>query len=83
MLLLEQRAGARAEGPPVLIVAPYAVHDASIADFAEGHSVAQILAEAGLGFIALTFWKSATAEMRDYGIDAPVRGAQRLADRDF
>ena len=70
MLLLEQRERARAKGPTVLIVAPYAVHDASIADFADGHSLAQILAEAGSGFIALTFWKSATAEMRDYGIDA-------------
>ena len=70
MLLLEQRAGARANGPPVLVVGPYAVHDASIADFADGHSLAQILGEAGLGPIALTFWKSATDEMRDYGIDA-------------
>jgi alpha/beta hydrolase family protein len=69
MFLLEQRAGARTKGPPVLIVGPYAVHDASIADFAEGHSLAQILGEAGLGLIALTFWKSATHEMRDYGID--------------
>src|SRR5260370_13797862 len=70
MLLLEQRARARARVPPVLIVAPYAVHDASIADFADGHSLAQTLAEAGPGFIALTFWKSPTAAMRDYGIDA-------------
>ena len=70
MLLLEQRERARAIGPTVLIVAPYAVHHASIADFADGHSLAQILAEAGSGFIALTFWKSATAEMRDYEIDA-------------
>jgi poly(3-hydroxyalkanoate) synthetase len=70
MLLLEQRARAPAKGPPILIVAPYAVHDASIADFAEGNSLAQVLAQAGPGFIALTFWKSATAEMRGYGIDA-------------
>ena len=70
MLLLEPRALARAKGPPILIVGPYAVHDASIADFAEGYSLAQVLTEAGLGFIGLTFWKSATAEMRDYGIDA-------------
>ena len=70
MLLLEQRAGARANGAPVLIVGPYSVHDAAIADFADGHSLAQILDEAGLGPIALTFWKSATDEMREYGIDA-------------
>jgi poly(3-hydroxyalkanoate) synthetase len=70
MLLVEQRAPARAKDPPVLIVAPYAFHDASIADFAEGNSLAQVLVEAAPGLIALTFWKSATAEMRDYGIDA-------------
>ncbi|MGH6798886.1 MAG: alpha/beta fold hydrolase, partial [Roseiarcus sp.] len=55
---------------PVLIVAPYAVHEASIADFADRHSVAQILAEGGAELVALTYWKSATAQMRDYGIDA-------------
>ena len=70
MALLEQREPSRAKLPPVLIVAPYAVHDASIADFTPGHSLAQTLAGAGASSVALTFWKSATAEMRDYGIDA-------------
>ena len=70
MVLLEQPEPSRAKVPPVVIVAPYAVHDASVADFAPGHSLAQTLAEADAGSIALTFWKSATAEMRDYGIDA-------------
>ena len=69
MLLLEQREASRAKVPPLVIVAPYAVHDASIADFAPGHSLAQILAEADAGSVVLTFWKSATAEMRGYGID--------------
>ena len=50
-----------------MIVAPYAVHDASVADFAPGHSLAQTLAEADVGSVALTFWKSASAEIRDYG----------------
>jgi len=44
-----------------VIVAPYEVHDASVADFAPGHSLAQTLAEADAGSGALTFWKSATA----------------------
>ena len=70
MALLEEREPSRAKVPPIVIVAPYAVHDASIADFAPGHSLAQILAEADAGSVALTFWKSATAEMRGYGIDA-------------
>jgi len=81
MLLLEQREASRAKVPPLVIVAPYAVHDASIADFAPGHSLAQTLAEADAGSVALTFWKSATAEMRDYGIDAYLaRLMQRFED---
>ena len=70
MLLLEQREPAPSHGSPALIVAPYALHDASVADFAEGHSIAMALAEGGSQRLALTFWKSATAEMRDLGIDA-------------
>jgi poly(3-hydroxyalkanoate) synthetase len=70
MSLLERGDPGRAPDRPVLIVAPYAVHDASIADFAEGHSLARALVEGGSGFIALTSWKSAAGEMRGYGIDA-------------
>jgi poly(3-hydroxyalkanoate) synthetase len=70
MLLLERNAEASAKVIPVLIVAPYAVHEASIADFADRHSVAQVIVEGGSDGVALTYWKSATAEMRDYGIDA-------------
>ena len=70
MLLLERTEPVAAKAEPVLIVAPYAVHEASIADFADRHSVAQVLAEGGSEFVALTYWKSATAQMRDYGIDA-------------
>ena len=53
MLLLEEREASRAKVPPLVIVAPYAVHDASIADFAPGHSLAQTLAEADAGSIDL------------------------------
>ncbi len=70
MLLLEERELAVPRTATALIVAPFAVHEASIADFAEGHSLAQALAEGGAGPLALTYWKSATADMRDYGIDA-------------
>jgi poly(3-hydroxyalkanoate) synthetase len=69
MFLLEPHRSA-ASARPVVIVGPYAVHDAAIADFAEGHSLAEALAKEGADPLALTFWKSATAEMRDYGIDA-------------
>jgi hypothetical protein len=70
MLLLERNAKVPATANPVLIVAPYAVHEASIADFADRHSLAQVLVEGGSARLALTYWKSATAEMRDCGIDA-------------
>ncbi len=70
MLLLEQREPAPSRASPALIVAPYAVHEASIADFAEGHSIAKVLAEGGSDRLALTFWRSATVGMRDFGIDA-------------
>jgi poly(3-hydroxyalkanoate) synthetase len=70
MFLLEQRKHANAAARPVLIVAPYAVHEATIADFADGHSVAQALAEGGADALALAYWKSATDEMRNFGIDS-------------
>jgi poly(3-hydroxyalkanoate) synthetase len=52
-----------------LIVAPYAVHDATLADFAPGHSLARVLLNEGAGPLALTSWRSASVEMRDFGVD--------------
>lgn len=59
-----------ASGPPTLIVAPFAVHDAGIADLAPRHSLVERLAREGLGPIAVTEWKSATPAMRSFTIDA-------------
>ena len=56
------------KGIPVLIVAPFALHDAAIADFAPGHSLAAALDRAGP--VALTRWRTATPEMRLLTIDA-------------
>lgn len=70
MLLIERDVEARTRATPALIVAPFAIHEASIADFAEGHSLARVLIDGGSESVALTYWKSATPEMRDYGIDA-------------
>lgn len=69
MLFLEQieRKQARKLESSVLIVAPYAVHDASIGDFADNHSVAQVLSQEHS--VAMTFWKSANRQMRYYAID--------------
>ncbi len=68
-MLLRERPQDAAGLMPVLIVAPFALHDASIADFAPGHSIAQTLCDAGLDHVALTQWKTATPEMRDFSID--------------
>ncbi len=54
---------------PVLVDAPYAGHSSTIADYAKGQSLVETLLAGGLGRVLVTDWKSATEEMRDYGID--------------
>ena len=55
---------------PVVLVAPYAVHDAGLADLAPGHSLIERLAAEGFGPIFLTEWKSAVAATRGLSVDA-------------
>ena len=59
----------RAHGHATLVCAPYALHEATIADFAPGHSVVQALRRAGLSRVFVTDWRSATREMRFFSID--------------
>lgn len=63
MVLSFRRARA---GPtaPVVVVAPYAGHSATIADFARGQSLIETLHAAGLGRLLVTDWKSATVAMK-------------------
>lgn len=61
-------------GQPVLICGPYALHSTLIADFAPGHSIVERLQQCGLNRIFLTDWRSASPDMRHFGID------QYLAD---
>ncbi|TAK48690.1 MAG: alpha/beta hydrolase [Xanthobacteraceae bacterium] len=56
-------------GRAALICGPFALHGANVADFAPGHSVVETLRQAGLGRVHVTDWRSATARMRDFGID--------------
>ena len=58
-----------AEGQPLLVCAPYALHRALIADFAPGHSLVEMLRNAGVARLYLTDWRSATSEMRYFSID--------------
>jgi poly(3-hydroxyalkanoate) synthetase len=59
----------RADGPATLICAPYALHGATIADFAPGHSVVETLGQSGLSRVYVTDWRSATPETRYLTID--------------
>jgi poly(3-hydroxyalkanoate) synthetase len=58
-----------AGGLPTLICAPYALHRASIADFAPGHSVVEALCQGGLSRVFVTDWRPATPETRYFSID--------------
>jgi poly(3-hydroxyalkanoate) synthetase len=57
-------------GPATLICAPYALHRATIADFAPGHSVVETLCQNGLSRVFVTDWRSATPETRYFTIDS-------------
>ncbi len=57
------------QGPAVVLVAPYALHRATIADLAPGHSVIEALLGAGVGRIWLTDWRSADGTRRHQSID--------------
>jgi poly(3-hydroxyalkanoate) synthetase len=57
------------EGVATLVCAPYALHGATISDFATGHSVVQTLAHHGCHRVFVTDWRSATQDMRLLTID--------------
>lgn len=54
---------------PVVVVAPFAGHMSTIVDFGEGRSVVQALRESGGARVLATDWRSASHDMRDFGID--------------
>lgn len=56
-------------GVPTLIVAPYALHDAAVADIAVGHSLVATLRSSCAGPLFLVEWKSADVAMRYFSID--------------
>jgi len=61
--------GTGADAVPVLVDAPYAGHDSTIADYAKGQSLVETLLASGLKRVLATDWKSATPEMGDFDID--------------
>ena len=59
----------RANGIPTLVDAPHAGHTAMIADYHKGQSLIETLLANGLSHVALTDWKPATDDMKDFEID--------------
>ncbi|GLI91044.1 poly(3-hydroxyalkanoate) synthetase [Methylocystis echinoides] len=56
-------------GAAVVIVAPFALHDAHIADLAPGHSIVAALRDHGCARLFVVEWKSATQATRNLGVD--------------
>jgi polyhydroxyalkanoate depolymerase len=54
---------------PTLVDAPHAGHTAVIADYHQGQSLIETLLANGIDHVALTDWKSATEDTKDFGID--------------
>lgn len=54
---------------PTLVDAPYAGHTAVIADYHRGQSLIETLLANGVQHVALTDWKPATIDMKDFDID--------------
>jgi poly(3-hydroxyalkanoate) synthetase len=70
-----------ADGVPVLVCAPYALHGAMIADFAPGHSLVAALLSAGLTRVFVTDWRSAGPDMRFLSIDNYLADLNVLVDQ--
>lgn len=58
------------EGIATLVCAPFALHGATLSDFATGHSVVQTLMRNGCHRIFVTDWRTATRDMRLLTIDS-------------
>jgi poly(3-hydroxyalkanoate) synthetase len=68
------------DGIATLICAPYALHGATIADFAADHSLVTALRDAGLKRIFVTDWRSASPDMRFFSIDTYLADLNVLVD---
>jgi poly(3-hydroxybutyrate) depolymerase len=69
-----------AEGTKTLVCTPFALHGATIVDFAPDHSLVAALQAGGIGRIFVTDWQSATADMRLWSIDDYLSSLNVLAD---
>jgi len=65
---------------PVLVVAPFAQHDAGLADLAQGHSLVAALRANGCDNLFLVEWKSATPATRLDTIDSQLAALNVAVD---
>jgi len=70
----------RSEGAITLVCAPFALHGATIVDFAPEHSLVAALQAGGMDRIFVTDWRSASAEMRFCSIDDYLLSLNVLVD---
>ncbi|SKA12622.1 alpha/beta hydrolase fold [Enhydrobacter aerosaccus] len=57
------------DGTATLVCAPFALHEANVADFAPGHSLVETLLHGGCHHLLVTDWRSATKDMRLLSLD--------------
>lgn len=69
------------DGVATLVCAPFALHSATIADFAPRHSLVAALQQAGLPRVFVTDWRSATATTRFLSIDSYLADLNVLVDQ--
>jgi poly(3-hydroxyalkanoate) synthetase len=71
-LRLRDFSDANSRRQPALIVAPFALHDAAIADLASGHSLVETLRANGCSRLLLVEWKSGTQATKLDTIDTQI-----------
>ncbi len=67
-------------GVPTLLCTPLALHGATLADLAAGHSLVAALRGAGIERLFMADWRSASADMRFLGIDEYLADLNVLVD---
>ncbi|MGA8171091.1 MAG: alpha/beta fold hydrolase [Methylocystis sp.] len=79
-LRLRDFSTATPRGRPVLVVAPFTLHDAALADLAPGHSLIESLLANDRRDVFLIEWKSATAATRMNTIDTQFAALNVVVD---
>lgn len=65
---------------PVLIEAPFAIHDAGIVDLAHGHSIVETFRARSARRLAVTVWRSATPGLGELTIDSYLADLNAAVD---